>query len=180
MLQFDGINYAANIWLNGRQIANREEVIGMFRRFEFNLAGFHQAGEPNALAVEVFGPAQGPDIRYDTKQIEATTGWDDHNPQPPDANIGIWEDVRVRISGPVTLRHAHVRPELAVPGLKTAWLFAEAQLNNTTDKPVAAELALSIEDITATQKVELGPNESKWAYFTPENFRQLIVHNPRV
>ena len=34
-LHLDGINYEANIWLNGKLVARRDQVIGMFRRFEF-------------------------------------------------------------------------------------------------------------------------------------------------
>ena len=84
VLHLDGINYKANVWLNGKQIADSLKVIGMFRRFEFDIERFVKFGEENVLAVEISAPGKVPDIKYHTKQIEATTGWDDHNPQPPD------------------------------------------------------------------------------------------------
>ena len=52
-LHFDGINYRANIWLNGKQIANNTQVAGAYRTYEFNLREAVHTGE-NALAVEVF------------------------------------------------------------------------------------------------------------------------------
>ena len=33
VLHLDGINYKANVWLNGQQIADSSKVIGMFRLF---------------------------------------------------------------------------------------------------------------------------------------------------
>ena len=53
LLEFDGINYAANIWLNGRRVAGIEQVYGAFRRFRFDVSQFVTKGD-NVLAVEVF------------------------------------------------------------------------------------------------------------------------------
>ena len=41
-LHFDGLNYYANIWLNGKQIASRDTVFGTFRRFEFDITNLLQ------------------------------------------------------------------------------------------------------------------------------------------
>ena len=35
MLHFDGINYRADIWLNGERIADSNQVAGAMRRFAF-------------------------------------------------------------------------------------------------------------------------------------------------
>ncbi|MGH9642157.1 MAG: glycosyl hydrolase 2 galactose-binding domain-containing protein, partial [Terriglobales bacterium] len=37
-LHFDGINYRANVWLNGEKIADSKDVAGMMRRFEFDVS----------------------------------------------------------------------------------------------------------------------------------------------
>jgi exo-1,4-beta-D-glucosaminidase len=36
-LNFKGINYRANLWLNGKQIANSNDVAGAWRTYEFNV-----------------------------------------------------------------------------------------------------------------------------------------------
>src|ERR1700749_2627525 len=54
-LHFDGINYAANVWLNGHKIADAGEVAGAFRRYEFDVTDAARVGR-NALAVEVSAP----------------------------------------------------------------------------------------------------------------------------
>lgn len=179
-LHFDGINYQANIWLNGQRIADSEAVKGMFRRFEFDVSGLLRYGEANALAVEIFPPGLIPDKDYDTKQIEATTGWDDHNPQPPDRNMGIWEDVYLRAQGPVTLRHGYVDSNLNVPSLDSAKLMVSAFLNNHSAEAVTGVLKGKIERVEFSKEVTLNPGETQEVVFTPDAFPQLVVAPPRV
>src|ERR1044071_1891188 len=60
-LNFDGINFRANVWLNGKQIANSDQLAGTFRDYELNLKDVARVGEKNVLAVEVF-PQQVDDL----------------------------------------------------------------------------------------------------------------------
>ena len=108
-LHFNGINYRANVWLNGRRIANETEVAGAFRRYEFDVTGLVREG-PNALAVEVFAP----------EPHDLAFMWVDWNPTPPDKNMGLWGEVFLTRSGPVVLRHPFVQPNLEVPSLRCA------------------------------------------------------------
>ena len=50
-LHLDGINYRADVWLNGRQVADAKSVVGMFRRFRFDVSSFVSQQGTNALAV---------------------------------------------------------------------------------------------------------------------------------
>src|SRR5258706_6153262 len=49
-LHFDGINFRANIWLNGQQIATSEQIAGTFRIHELNIKSVAHAGALNTLA----------------------------------------------------------------------------------------------------------------------------------
>ncbi|MGE5497351.1 MAG: glycosyl hydrolase 2 galactose-binding domain-containing protein, partial [Syntrophothermus sp.] len=40
ILEFDGINYRANIWLNGKLIADSNSVFGSFCRFSFDISDY--------------------------------------------------------------------------------------------------------------------------------------------
>ena len=179
-LHLDGINYRANVWLNGKKVAGDDKVIGMFRRFEFDVTDLVKIGAPNGLAVEVIGPGKLPDKKFRTKQVEATTGWDDHNPQPPDLNMGIWRDVYVTASGPVMLRHPHVDTDLDLPSLDKADLTVSVQVINVGGKRVRTTLSGAIEDITFSQEIELWPDEQRWIRFSPAQFPKLTVQQPRV
>ncbi len=179
-LHFEGINYEANIWLNGTKIADRETVIGMFRRFEFPVTDSLRYGERNALAVEIIPPGLLPEPEQRTKQIEATTGWDDHNPQPPDLNMGIWQPVYLREQGPISIRHPYVETDLDVPGLEQARLTVSAWLRNNTDAEVAGIFSGAIEGRAFSQPVALAPGETREVFFEPDAFTMLVVDNPRV
>src|SRR3984893_1142206 len=57
-LNFGGINYRANIWLNGKQIAKSDDVAGAWRTYEFNITETVLLGKTNVLAVQVFSPSE--------------------------------------------------------------------------------------------------------------------------
>jgi exo-1,4-beta-D-glucosaminidase len=179
-LHLDGINYRANVWLNGVKVAGDDTVKGMFQRFELDVTEVIKPGEPNALAIEVFAPGKLPEGAYRTKQVEATTGWDDHNPQPPDLNMGIWRDVHLTACGPIMLRHPFVQSDLSLPELDRAELTVEVQVTNLTDARVIAEVSGTIEEIAFTETVELAPNEARWIHITPAQCPELLVQNPRL
>lgn len=179
-LHLDGINYKANVWLNGVQVADSLNVIGMFGRFEFDITAAAKVGEQNILAVEISAPGKIPDITYRTKQQEATTGWDDHNPQPPDLNMGIWRDVYVSATGPVTIKHPYVITDLDLPSLDVAHLTVSAELSNVSNVKVVGLLSGQIGTVQFSRDITLSANETKTVTFSPEEFNQLSIKNPKL
>jgi len=179
-LHFDGINYEAEIWLNGKKIADRSEVRGMFRRFEFLVSRDLKYGGKNVLAVKIYPPGLLPDKDYDTKQIEATTGWDDHNPQPPDLNMGIWQPVYIKSQGTVALRYPYVETQLNWPSMDRANLTVSAWITNLIDQEVETIVKGTIEDQTFEQTVKLNPKEKREIIFNSEEYPILQFHSPRV
>jgi len=89
VLNFLGINYRANIWINGHKVEDATDVAGTYRSYEFDVSKFLQPGKANVLAVEVFAPG-----KYD---LGIT--WVDWNPTPPDKDMGIWKEVFLSSSG---------------------------------------------------------------------------------
>ena len=174
-LHLDGINLKANVWMNGHLIADTVHVVGMFQRFEFDVNQWVKTGAENCLAIEVFGPGRIPDVKYYTKQVEATTGWDDHNPQPPDLNMGVWQNVFISADGPVSIRNPYVVTDLDLPSMDQAHLTVSAKVINKSDKAVDGELTGVIENIRFSKKVSLSPQESKVVDFTPADFNQLNI-----
>jgi exo-1,4-beta-D-glucosaminidase len=179
-LHLDGINYEADVWLNGKQIATSSEVRGMFRRFSFPVSDSLAWGDENALAVRVTGPGQMPPRDYGTKQMEATTGWDDHNPWPPDLNTGLWEDVYVDIHGPVTVRDPYAETDLAMPAMDEAKVSISAWLTNHSDATVHGELQAQFGEATVQQPFSLEAGETREVMVSPADFPQLIIANPRL
>ena len=168
-LNFAGINYRANIWLNGKQIADATIVKGAFRAFELEVHQSLHPGAINALAVEVFAPEPG----------DLAINWVDWNPMPADKNMGIWRDVSLTASGPVSIRHPFVKSEVA-PSLDSASLSLIVELRNSSDKPITGILKASLEEIRLQQPVHLAPSETKQVTLTPDAYPQLKIANPRL
>jgi exo-1,4-beta-D-glucosaminidase len=169
-LNFRGINYRANIWVNGKQIANIEQVAGAWRTYEFDITKVAQPGAQNAVAVQVFPPTD----------ADLAITFVDWNPAPPDKNMGLWREVYVTTSGPVALRNPAVVSKVNSPANDSAQLTVTAQLRNATDQPVKGTLKGRIEKTEFEQEVELGPNEAKEVSFQPDKFSQLAFSNPRL
>jgi exo-1,4-beta-D-glucosaminidase len=169
-LKFNGINYRANIWLNGKQIANSDDVAGAWRTYEFNITDAAKPGAENVLATQIFAP---------TEHDLAIT-FVDWNPAPPDKNMGLWREVYLTTSGPVALRYPTVVSKVSSPANDSAQLTVTAQVKNGTNAPVKGKLKGQIESVNFEQDVELAPNESKDVTFTPDKFSQLVFTSPRL
>jgi len=168
-LDFDSINYRANIWVNGRLVANSDKVAGMYRMFEFNITDFAQPEGLNTLAVEVFPPTQN----------DLTITFVDWNPMPPDKDMGLVRDVYILTSGPAALRYPQVVSKVDTAA-DAAHLTAAATLRNTLDKPLEGILKVKIGAIALSRKVQLGPNGSGRFEFTPTAEPQLNIAHPRL
>src|SRR4029077_1155060 len=57
-IHFPGINYRANVWFNGRKIADTQDVAGTYRIFEFDLTEIAKPGVKNVIALEITAPAK--------------------------------------------------------------------------------------------------------------------------
>jgi exo-1,4-beta-D-glucosaminidase len=169
-LNFKGINYRANIWLNGKQIANSDDVAGAWRTYEFNVTNTVKPGSENFLAVQVFAPTEN----------DLAITFVDWNPAPPDKNMGLWSEVYLASSGPVALRYPTVVSKLNLPADNSAQLTVTAQLKNSTDRPVKGKLKGLIERVDFEQEIELAPNQIKDVSFTSDQFPQLTFSNPRL
>ena len=167
-LNFRGINYRANIWLNGKQIAKSDDVAGAWRTYEFDVTGIAKPDGENVLAVQVFAPAE--------KDLAIT--FVDWNPAPPDKNMGLWREVFLIASGPVALRYPTVISHVDASG--NAQLTVTALLKNASKEPVHGTLKGTIEQAEFSQDVDLAAGEKKDVTFEPAKFSQLSLTHPRL
>lgn len=187
-LNFRGINYKAEIFLNGKRI-NRNTHEGMFLRKTFNITPYLRTDAPNVLAVLVYPPThagnpnggQGGDgqiARNNTMQY--TPGWDWIQPVR-DRNTGIWDEVSITTTGPVCLSSPYVVTK--VPGVrdpetktqKEAFVNTSVELENTGSTSLKGLLVCETNGTRLTQPVTLSPFEKKTVSLNP-----LAVKNPRL
>lgn len=186
-LHFRGINYAAEVFLNGHRISY-DTHRGMFLRLKYRITPFLNAGGENHLAVLVYPPnpagvangGQGGDgsiARSVTQQY--TPGWDWVCPVR-DRNTGLWDQVTLETTGAVDLRHPFIKtrvPGVRTPGPKQAPAFLQisADLANTSPGAIQGHLIAGIDGREWTVPVTL-PAGQETSVALPE----IKIENPRL
>jgi exo-1,4-beta-D-glucosaminidase len=161
-LVFEGINYRANIWLNGNQIASTNDIFGAFKTFKLDVSGLLRHGR-NVLAVEIFPPQSG----------DFTMGFVDWNPQPPDREMGLWRPVKLHFYKGVALDNVFVESKIDHSNWQNAALTIHADLKNQSDHDVETQVAGKIGDTSFSQDFLLHAGENRSVALTPENNPQL-------
>ena len=167
-LHFEGINYRANIWLNGHKLADTSTVAGSWQRYTFDITKLVKTGGENALAIEVFAPTE--------KDLAIT--FVDWNPMPPDKDMGIFRKVSLRFTGPVAIANQAAFSQVNSPANDEATLSVTSQASNTTDQPVKGVLRGRLGSVTFEKVVALGAHETQNVNFEADEFPQLHFHHP--
>ena len=171
---FHGINYRADLWINGRKVAGSDEMVGAFRRFKFDVTPFVHPGEKNVVALCVSAPKAG----------ELAITFVDWNPMSPDKEMGLWQDVVLRARGPVAVRYSSVDSRLDLPPAAKAHLTIRAQLQNSSASLVKGLLKGKItgaaNPVEFSQTIELAANETREVAVSSENAPSLNLENPRL
>jgi hypothetical protein len=190
-LTFLGINYAAEVWLNGKRLG---DLRGAFIRGTFDVSAFLRAGGPNALAVRVSppphpgipeeesikaGPGEnGGAMCLDGPTFVATEGWD-WIPAIRDRNTGIWQDVVLSITGALTLGDPQVVTHLPLPDISSADVTIEVPIHNPNAQPEQVKLHADFEGVTVEKTVTAVPGDSR-IKLLPAEFHQLHLTSPRL
>ncbi len=193
LLVFEGINYMADVFLNGKKLGN---IKGAFIRGEFNITQLaRREGKENIIAVHVYPPAN-PGIPHEQSMIAgqglnggmlsldgptfiSSIGWD-WIPGIRDRNTGIWQDVKLKIGGDVLIGDAAVISDLDLPDTTSARLKITVPIKNNTSKSIQGTLTARMEQMTISQPYSLQPNEKKIIVFDPQQFAELNLRNPRL
>jgi exo-1,4-beta-D-glucosaminidase len=165
-LRFNGINYRADLWVNGLKVAGKDSLAGTFRMFTFNIDKFKKEGV-NTVALQIWQHADG----------EYSIGFVDWNPLPRDRNMGIFREVFLQINDGVTIQSPFVYSKVNKETKDAADLFIQAEVVNSTAKPVDGILKVDYELGTVEKKVSLNPGETLSVNFDPSEFPQLSVKN---
>ena len=188
-LNFDGINWKANVFLNGQCLGRIE---GAFMRGKFNVTGLLRKGK-NYLAVEVicnehFGAVKEKDenttqfnggiLGADNPTFHATIGWD-WITTVRGREIGIWNEVYLTSTGNVTVSDPYVQTTLTADG-KTASVRPSVFVRNNDNKAVKGTLKGWIGDIAFEQAITLPGNTEQEFSFCPHCNKQLTGNDFRL
>jgi hypothetical protein len=195
-LNFQAINYRADVWLNGAQVADRKRMVGALRRFRLDVTDQARPGR-NCLAVMVH-PVDHPGVpetqldvlgkvrNYHTELMKDVTlamfiGYD-CMPTVPDRNMGLWQDVFVDVTEAVDIRDPFVVSELPLPETAPATLTVSAELVNASASPQKGMLrgAVAEDGVTFEKQVELRPGEVRTVTFSRNDGPQPVLPKPRL
>lgn len=165
-LRFNGINYRADLWVNGKLVAGKDDFAGTYRMFTFNINEFVKEGE-NIVALKIWQHADG----------EYSIGFVDWNPLPRDRNMGIFREVFLEINDGIKIRSPFVWSKVNLETLKDADLFIQTELINSSGEPVEGTLQVDYELGIVKKKVKLNPGETLTCNFSPDEFPELSVKN---
>jgi hypothetical protein len=207
-LQFNGINYYAEVWFNGEYLGH---ITGAFIRGKFDVTRLAKPGGQNVLAVMIVPPPDpgipseqsikfgagdnGGKMCLDGPSFECAEGWD-WIPAIRDRDSGIWQGVVLRATGPVIIGDSQVITILPLPDTSRADVTVKTRLHNASDlvqhgvlrgefapverKHFLSVLGLDSEVVKFKQPVTLQPGETKFVRFAPGDFPQLTVKHPRL
>ncbi len=194
-LHFGGVNYSAEIWVNGRQIGSMR---GAFLRGDFDITEFVRPGTPATTAVLV-SPEPHPGIPHehtvklgtghnggetaiDGPTFLSTIGWD-WIPAVRDRDTGIWLPVTLSATGPVVLSNPVVTSVLS-QDFSSADLAFSTNLENRTAKAVTGKLVGTItgdgREIPFTQDVAIGPGAKNVVSFSASSTPLFHILNPKL
>jgi len=190
-LTFKGINYAAEIWLNGARLG---VVRGAFIRGIFDVSALIRAGQENGLAVRISPPphpgipheqsvAAGPgenggSLALDGPTFVATEGWD-WIPGIRDRNSGLWQDVELTATGPLRLLDPQVVTRLPLPRTDTATVQIRVPVENPGSTAVRADIEAAIEGNRIRKHAVLEPGVTD-IVLEPSEFKELRLIRPRL
>jgi len=188
-LTFEGINYAAEVWLNGKNLGG---ITGAFIRGKFDVTSL-VAGE-NVLAVKVCPPPHpgiaeeesmkaGPGENGGMEMLDGPTfgaaeGWD-WIPSIRDRNTGIWQDVTLTATGAVEVGDLQVVTTIPKADRSEADVEIEAPLTNSSGAAVEGELTASFDNVKVSKHVTLAPGETV-VRLEPAEYAQLKEQNPKL
>ncbi|GAA0734045.1 glycosyl hydrolase 2 galactose-binding domain-containing protein [Sphingomonas japonica] len=187
-LVFGGINYAAEMWANGRRLG---DTTGAFIRGQFDYVPV--AGE-NVIAVRVSPPPHpgipheqsiaggvgenGGQMAIDGPTFVATEGWD-WIPGIRDRNTGMWRNVELLAHGDVRILDPQIVTDLPLPRTDVADVYITVPVRNPTVSIKTVVVKASFGGISVEKTVQAAPGITQ-VRFAPSEFKQLTVAKPRL
>lgn len=192
-LNFDGINWKADIFVNGSNIGR---IDGAFIRGKFDITSLVQAGETACLAVLIHKNAtpgvvtvqslesaggNGGVLGADNPTIHASIGWD-WMPTIRGRNIGIQDDVFLSATKNVSIVDPFIVTSLPLPSTSSADIKLSVDLHNNSNSSVSGILTGIINpgNITFSQNVTVEASKTKSVTIDSKTFSELTILNPRL
>ena len=181
LLHINGINYRSDIYLDGKQIGKKEDIVGTFVEFTLDITSFlKKESNKHYIAFKVErpdNPWEGDKQRSDKNDLAIT--FVDWNPEPPDFNMGVWQPVDIEIIPYKisTISSAFVNTTLIDD--KNSNLEIVFYIKNWLTKEVTNDVIITIGDFVniTLEKINVKSNKEKQITVSSKDYPELIIDN---
>lgn len=196
------INYRAEVWFNGKQLADTSVVVGMERFFRFDISSLAAMKGTNTLAIAIYPPDHpgipadapltplaAPGLNMANGMISKDyTKWDvlgwDWIPAVRDRDMGITEEVYIHASDDLELDNLYITSDLPLPSTAFADLTLSTDLINHSDQIKEGSMKAIISgngtNIVVEQVYRIDPNDTLEILWDRSNMPQLHIKNPNL
>jgi hypothetical protein len=191
-LTFNGVNYQAQVWVNGEMAG---EVKGAFIRGQFDVTPLLRPGSRNVIAVRVSPPPHpgipheqsmtagrgenGGAMQIDGPTFHASEGWD-WIPAVRDRNTGLWQDVVLAATGPATLGDPRIVTTLPQGDASVAEVEIAVPVTNHGATPLDTVVRAAFDDVAVARPVTVPAGQTATVVFTPADYPALRISNPKL
>ncbi|MEI7899998.1 MAG: sugar-binding domain-containing protein [bacterium] len=187
-LRFEGVDYLADVWLNGKSLGRHE---GQFTPFEFDVSQDVRSDGENVLAVLIhpapksvrdaiaggageWGVMERMRPAYPYWKCMTNAGWDWGMKI---ITMGIWKDVRLTASAGVAISEPIVLPRLAPPYDRAT---LDVRLKLTRDQARAVELTYRVRCLTAAGQPTVAARKLDLAAGEQPSTHSMDVAHPQL
>jgi hypothetical protein len=191
-INFEGINYKAAVWINGKLAG---DIKGAFTRGRFDITQFVKDGGVNIISVHIFPPpnpgipheqsfkaGMGPNggqLALDGPTFISSEGWD-WVPGIRDRNIGIWQNVKLSYEGDISIGDPQIITDLPLPDTSVASITIKTLIKNHSSKQELISINGMIGKIQFNKNIQLAPYEERQVIFNDINTPVLKILNPKL
>lgn len=157
-IETNGITSRADLYINGKLVADKNLLVGAYGGKKLDITK-HIVNGTNAVLIQA----------YPTNYLrDFALGFVDWNPYPPDNGTGVWREIEVSQTGPVSMMQPRVITDFEKVNAKTVKVTVKVDLTNNSPRSIAGNLAGCVKEEGAkstssnlSAAFSLKPNETK-------------------
>jgi hypothetical protein len=190
ILNFDGIDWKAEIFLNGKYVG---KIDGAYIRGHFDVGQLLKVGQKNVLAVRIICNANPGIVKEKTREstdfnggilgadnptFHATIGWD-WIPTVRGRDIGIWNDVFLSShAGGVTIDDSFVNTDLPLPSTDYADIKTSVTLTNHSASAKDGKIMVKYGPLSFEKNVTIAAGQTGEFSLDPVRFDHPLLWWP--
>ena len=136
-IETNGISSKADLYFNGVQLASKDSLKGAYRGQKFDVSANVTPGK-NAILIRA----------YPTDYLaDFALGFVDWNPYPSDNGTGVWREVTISQTGPVSLLNPRITTDYEGKPVSIVTTTINVYVSNNSPKSVQGTLVGTIKEV---------------------------------